>query len=206
VAPGVKLLVGKVLDNAGEGFDDNILSGIAWPCVLGARVINLSLGSERDLDGWFSWDYEVLAKRAAEGSTPAILIAAAGNDSDRNAEPQQLAPVDNPAAAPSIVAVAACDAAILPGWFSNAELDTIGLLDLTAPGVGIYSSYNDGSFRRLDGTSMAAPHVTGLAALRLELNPSLSAEVLRAELREAVRPPPRPAARRDYGQGLAIAP
>jgi subtilisin family serine protease len=148
----------------------------------------------------------VLAERVGEGPTPAILVAAAGNRSDRNALPATLAPVDNPAAAPSIIAVAACDADVLPAWFSNAELDTIGRLDVAAPGVDVYSAYNDGSFRRLDGTSMAAPHVSGLAALRLQLSPNLSPEGLRAALRDAVRSPPRPAPRRDYGHGLAIAP
>lgn len=206
VAPNAELLIGKVLNNRGKGFDDNILAGIAWAAALGARVINLSLSSTRELDGWFKWDYEVLAERVSEGPTPAILVAAAGNRSNRDGLPATLAPVDNPAAAPSIIAVAACDADMLPGSFSNAELDTIGRLDVTAPGVAVYSAYNDGSFRRLDGTSMAAPHVSGLAALRLELNPELSPAGLRAALRDAVRSPPRPAPRRDYGHGLAIAP
>lgn len=205
VAPDAELLVGKVLDNRGDGSDDTVLSGIAWASVMGARVVNLSLGGERELDGWFEQDYEVLADRVAEASAT-LLIAAAGNDSDRNAEPPTLAPVDNPAAAPSIVAVAACDSKLLPGWFSNAELDIIGRLDVSAPGVDIYSTYNDGSFAYLDGTSMATPHVAGLAALRLEMSPALSPEALRAEIRETVRRPPPPAARRDYGHGVATAP
>lgn len=206
VAPAANLLVGKVLDNSGNGFEADILSGIAWAGVSGARIINLSLTSTRVLDEWFDWEYQVLAERVAEGPTPALLIGAAGNRSDRNASPPLLAPVDNPAAAPAIVAVAACDENLRVGYFSNAELDTIGKLDVTAPGVDVYSAYNDGSFRCLSGTSMAAPHVAGLAALRLELHPDLSPEALRAELQETVRSVPRPAPRRDYGHGLAVAP
>ncbi|HYY59066.1 MAG TPA: S8 family serine peptidase, partial [Pyrinomonadaceae bacterium] len=71
--------------------------------------------------------------------------------------------------------------------FSCKKLDDIGLVDVSGPGVGVYSSFVEGGFEELNGTSMAAPHASGLAALYLEAEPSLTARQLFERLRTRAR-------------------
>jgi subtilisin len=176
VAPDAELLVGKVFDNMPNpgAIDDDIFEGIQWADENGARVVSLSLGSDRLPREPFSDTYENLASQLRNRSTNSILlVAAAGNDSNR---PFSVAAVGNPAACPSIVAVAAVDRHFRIASFSNAKLDHIGEVNLSAPGVSVFSSTTGDGFETLDGTSMATPHVAGLAALLLEANPALSAQ------------------------------
>lgn len=171
VAPEAELLVGKVLSNQGRGFDDQILAGIEWAAVAGARIISMSLGSPRTAAAAFSPLYERIAERLFEQRPGVLLIAAAGNDSRR---PWSTRPVGNPAACPSIMGIAAVDADLAVARFSNRQMDGIGRLDLAAPGVGVYSSV-PGGFAVFDGTSMATPHVAGVAALLMQQEPAATA-------------------------------
>jgi subtilisin len=182
VAPDVSLLVGKVFNNdfRPKAADDDILEGITWADEHGARIISMSLGSIRDLNGDFAPLYEQMAKKLLKRtSNSVILIAAAGNESDR---PASTAPVGNPAACPSVMAVAAVDKNKRVASFSCRQLDDIGTLDVSAPGVAIFSSFTNGEFETLDGTSMATPFVAGLAALYLQRDPKLTAQKLFDEL------------------------
>ncbi|HYG82774.1 MAG TPA: S8 family serine peptidase, partial [Pyrinomonadaceae bacterium] len=165
VAPDAELLVGKVFNNAirPKATDDDILEGITWAEENGARVISMSLGSKRNTGGDFPVLYETIAKRLLNRQANSVLmVAAAGNASDR---PHSLVCVENPAACPSIMAVAAIDEGEEVASFSCKRLDDIGAVDVSAPGVAVYSSVTGGGFEEFDGTSMAAPHVAGLAAL-----------------------------------------
>ena len=116
VAPNVELFVGKVLSNQGSGFDDQIIAGIEWAATSGARVISMSLGSARGVGDAFSPLYERVAERLLRENPGVLLIAAAGNDSNR---PFFTRPVGNPAACPSIMGVAAVDADLRIAPFSN---------------------------------------------------------------------------------------
>jgi subtilisin len=199
VAPNVGLLVGKVLSNQGSGFDDQIIAGIEWAATLGARVISMSLGSARGVGEAFSALYERVAERLLQEGPGILLIAAAGNDSDR---PVFTRPVGNPAACPSIMGVAAVDADLRVAPFSNRQMDGIGRLDISGPGVEVYSSV-PGGFDRLSGTSMATPHVAGVAALHLETTPQATAGEIWDRLLRSAQAMGDPA---DLGAGLVRVP
>jgi len=199
VAPGARLLIGKVLDDRGDGMDDRILEGIDWAADAGARVISLSLGGSRKVGGAYSVAYERVAQSLLE--TGVLIVAAAGNDSRR---PHFTKPVNDPAACPSILAVAAVDRSGRVAPFSCAAMDAIGEVDLSAPGVGVRSSWPGGGTELLSGTSMATPHVAGVAALELELRPRLGGKELWERLVGAAKPLEEPKA--DVGAGLVQAP
>jgi subtilisin family serine protease len=200
VAPKADLLVGKVLNNAGSGYDDQILDGIDWAADQGARVISMSLGSARATGGAFPVAYERVAQNLLQGAPGTLLVAAAGNSSAR---PWFTSPVENPASCPSILAVAAVDSARRVANFSCGQLDSIGEVNLSGPGVAVYSAWTGGGFRSIGGTSMATPHVAGVAALYLEDQPALNAAAL-WKLLEARAQALGNA--RDFGKGLVQAP
>lgn len=195
VAPGVTLLIGKVLDDNGDGDDDQIMAGIQWAVAQGADIISMSLGSRRPLDGRFSAPYERLARVLARRGI--LLIAAAGNDSQR---PKAIAPINNPGACPSFKAVAAVDRWSNIAPFSCGE-DNIAKVAISAPGMGVHSAWKGGNYKLLSGTSMATPHVAGAAALwveRLGKRPDLWDSISKATRRLA------PAS--DFGAGLVRVP
>lgn len=147
VAPGAELLAVRVLDASGNGYDDWIASGIVWAANNGARVINLSLGSAEPSE---------LLRRAVAYATGrgALVVCAAGNAGTT-------AP-DYPSAYPDCLSVAASDSLDRLAHWSNRG----ATVDITAPGVNILSTCIDtGRYCMMSGTSMAAPVVSGVAAL-----------------------------------------
>lgn len=166
----------------------------------------MSLGSWRAAGAPYNAFYERIASTLLQSGV--LLVAAAGNESER---PASVAAVGNPAACPSILAVAAVDSNDKVAAFSNGAIDGIGLLDVSAPGVGVYSAWAGGGYRTISGTSMACPHVAAVAALLAERRPELAANMLWKTIVNTpyVRPlPPLPAAgdRAAYGEGLIQAP
>jgi subtilisin family serine protease len=113
---------------------------------------------------------------AYKNGTGALLVAAAGNDGD--------ATLNYPAAYAEVVSVAATDNRDQRASFSNANAD----VEVAAPGVNVLSSYNssDTSYTTLSGTSMATPHVSGVAAVIFDRNPALTAAQARAKLDASV--------------------
>ena len=147
VAPGASLLAVRVLDSAGKGYDDWIASGIVWAANNGAGVINLSIGSAEPSE---------LLRRALAYATGrgALVVCAAGNAGT-------VAP-DYPSAYPDCLSVAASDSLDRLAHWSNRG----PTVDITAPGVDIWSTCIDGGgYCGMSGTSMAAPVVAGAAAL-----------------------------------------
>lgn len=175
VAPDAELLMGKVLSDKGLGSDDGVIDGIHWALERGARVISLSLGSSRAPGGAANALYEHLAHQLFTAEHGALLIAATGNESKR---PEAVAAVENPAAAASVMGVAAVNQAREVAFFSGGQRDGIGEVDVAAPGVRVYSAWPGSAYRALSGTSMATPHVAGVAALYLEQNPAWSPQAL----------------------------
>ena len=164
-------MIVKVLDARGAGTTGAVAEGISYAAANGARIINLSLGGPtRD-------PRLVEAVRAAEAAN-VLLVCSAGN-LGQNVDQKPSYPVS--LAARNLLGVAATEPARGRdlGDFSNYGRNTIGL---AAPGVDVLSSANDGGWELKSGTSMAAPHATGVAALMAAMRPDMSAAELRAEL------------------------
>lgn len=164
VAHKSEIYVGKVLSNGGSGGDGGILAGINWAIANKCAVISMSLGAPAAGSG-FSAAYENAGRAAfAAGS---LIIAAAGNDGNT--------PVNHPANCPSIMAVGALTQQLTRAGFSCiGTFPPHGSVDIAAPGVGVFSSVPvaKGTHGTKSGTSMATPHVAGIAALYAQLNPA----------------------------------
>ena len=192
--------VGKVLSNQGSGSDGGILAGINWAIANGCAVISMSLGRAASPGEPFSTIYETVARRALNRGS--LIIAAAGNESQR---PAVINPVGHPANCPSIMAVAAVDIRMRPGFFSNGGINPSGgEVNIAGPGVDVYSSWRMPlQYRSIQGTSMATPHVAGCAALWAEATGLRGLDLARQVLRSARR---LPLPVRDAGWGLVQAP
>ena len=145
VAPYISLYAVKVLGKNGTGWLSDIIEGLDWCINNGIDVVNMSLGSS---SGNLSYHEAII--RAYQAGI--VLVAASGNEGG---------PVGYPAAYSEVIAVAATDNLDNIASWSNRGPE----VDLSAPGVSIYSTYKDGYYKTLSGTSMATPHVAGAAAL-----------------------------------------
>ncbi|MGY0234441.1 S8 family peptidase [Longispora urticae] len=189
VAPGVDLLVGKVCDNAGSCQDSAVIAGMEWAAAQGARVVNLSLTGQ-PTDG--SDPLSQAVNRLSGGSGP-LFVAAAGNTGGRST-------VGTPAVADRALAVGSVGPTDQLSYFSNRGprlADAAVKPDLTAPGEGIVAARAAGTSMgspvsalrtAASGTSMAAPHVTGSAALLAQAHPGWTAEQLKAALTSSAVP------------------
>jgi subtilisin family serine protease len=196
------ICAGKVLSNQGSGQDGWILAGIQWAIKRKCRVVSMSLGARVRPGETYSRVYESVARRALRLNT--LIVAAAGNDSDRpNGD---FWPVSHPANCPSIAAVGAVDSGLGVAPFSNRGLNPAGgRVDIAGPGVNVYSSVPMPTrYRRLSGTSMATPHVAGIAALWAQQSPAATAVALYHLLVSNARPLTDPNV--DVGAGLVQAP
>ena len=166
------LIVCKALGGPqGAGTTADVAACIGWAHAAGARVISMSLGGPASR----TIAQAVTAAWDRGGRSGSLLVAAAGNDGDGRLE--------YPAALPDVVSVAATDDAGDPAPFSNANAD----VELAAPGVDILSDRAGGGYVRMSGTSMAAPHVSGVAALLAGAHPRDSARTLRGRLDATAR-------------------
>ncbi len=190
LARGVtKALIGKVLGNQG-GSSESIVSAIQWAVENGAHVISMSLGidfpglvaalvadgfppelaSSRALEGYRA-NVQLFERLAAlvraQGAfrQATLTVAAAGNESQRDVDPKFVIAVSPPAVAEGILSVAALGQGA--GGFTVAPFSNTGA-NVAAPGVAIISAKRGGGLQTMSGTSMATPHVAGVAALWAE--------------------------------------
>lgn len=147
VAPEAHLLAYKVCGDDGQCLSDDIAMAIHAAVDTGANIIVLGLGGEGD-----SSFVDDALQYAADHDV--LVVAAAGNDGPY---PDSM---DWPARNPLTIAVGA-----LASDRTVAEFSSRGSVELVAPGVNIESTFKDDGYAILSGTSMAAPHVAGLAAL-----------------------------------------
>ena len=198
VAPDASLLIGKVMSDAGSGYDNQILDGMDWAAEMGAKVISMSLGSSRGTGRPFAVAYERLASVLLRRGI--IVVAASGNASNR---PAVIRPVENPAACPSILAVAAIDRNRQIAPFSCGQLDPIGEVNISAPGVSVYSTWMGGGYHSISGTSMATPIAAGIAALYWQKHPSATGKQIWEMVTSSAVSLGMP---NDFGAGLVQAP
>lgn len=204
IAKDANLKIAKVLSDAGKGTTSSVIDAIDWAITKKFRILSLSLASPVLLNEAPSPLFETVGARALENNC--IIIAAAGNDSNRPAVPK---PVSMPANSMSVMAVGAIDGQMKVAKFSNAGLNpsTGGNVNICAPGVDIISSYpknsknKNSNYYAMSGTSMATPHVSGLIALYMEQFPKKSAKEI-WELVEAKAKPIEGLKYRDIGNGL----
>ncbi|MDX3234489.1 S8 family serine peptidase [Streptomyces sp. ME03-5709C] len=166
VAPGVRLHVGKVLSNAGSGSDSWIIAGMEWAArEAKARVVSMSLGSDQPTDGT---DPMSQAVNELSAETGALFTIAAGNSGPSEGT------VGAPGAADAALTVGAVDSSDAIADFSSRGprfRDDAMKPEITAPGVDIlaarsqWATFGTGSYATISGTSMATPHVAGVAAL-----------------------------------------
>jgi len=184
VAPGARLLNGKVCNSAGTCPTSWVLAGMEWAVANGADVVNLSLGGDQT-DGTDPLSTAVNTLTVAHNT---LFVIAAGNHGP------SAGTVSSPGAADAALTVAAVDRSDHTASFSSRGPrmgDRAVKPDLAAPGVAIAAARAAGTalgtpvddrYTRANGTSMATPHVAGAAAILAEQHPDWTAGRLKTAL------------------------
>jgi subtilisin family serine protease len=185
IAPGARLWAIKVLDSSGAGSISDIIAGIDYVTAHSNEidVVNLSFGCECS-----SPALDAAINNAVQAGV--VFVVAAGND---HKDASSFSPARNP----NVIAVSAmadsdgkCGGQGSSTKYGNddtfASFSNYGEpVDIVAPGVGILSTYSDGKYAQLSGTSMAAPHVTGGIALYESSHPGATPAQVKTALAES---------------------
>jgi thermitase len=181
VAPGVKIMAVKVLSGEGGGTQYDVMKGVAYAITNGAKVVSMSLG------GTATTSVERQFYEAAVQSG-ALVVAAAGNSADG---------LGFPAAYPGVLSVGATDSGGQLARFSNHD----ATMSVTAPGVGILSTIPGNTYAKMSGTSMAAPFVSGAAALVWSAHPDWTSAQVKEQIERTATDMGSPGVDSVYGHG-----
>lgn len=185
VSWNISLMITKFLGHHGGGTTEDAIQAIVYAADNGARVMNCSWGG----DGVSQAVYDAIEYAKTKGM---LIVAAAGNSAhNTDKKPHTPSSLDND----NIIAVAAMDNVDdMPSYFSNLGAQTV---DLAAPGSDILSTFNPRwrsglrkQYMKLSGTSMAAPHVTGLLGLMFSARPDLTWYEAKKIIMDSVRKSP----------------
>jgi subtilisin len=169
VAPDAKLASGMVIE--GGQVIDRILSGLDWVLSKNVRILSMSLG----LPGFTSAFQVIIDALRSHNVLPVIAIGNEGPNSSRS-----------PGNYTNVLSVGAMDQNNIVADFSGSQTfnrpDDPLVPDLVAPGVGVISCGPNNTYVAMDGTSMATPHIAGLAALLLQAKPAATAEELESAI------------------------
>ncbi len=184
VACEASLYVAKGLGDDGAGSDTDVAAAIRWCVSHGCRIINLSLGSD-------TLSRPIQDAVLETNRSNCLVVCAAGNSGGQ---------VNYPARLKESLAVSAVDNTRRVAPFSSRGPE----IDVAAPGVEILSSYLNGGYAVLSGTSMAAPWVSGLLALMLAADPDMdwTIDAIRRRLQAAAVDEGNPGKDYEYGYGL----
>ncbi|MDS0524841.1 chitobiase/beta-hexosaminidase C-terminal domain-containing protein [Clostridium sp. SHJSY1] len=166
VAPDASLYSVKALNSTGSGYTSDIIAGIDWAIENKMDIISMSLGSSQS-----SISLESAVNKAYNNGV--LVVAAAGNSGNSDGIGTS---IEYPANYSSVIAVGAVDSTNTRAYFSS----TGSKLEVSAPGVNVLSTYLNGSYVQMSGTSMATPFVAGNLALLKQKYPSYT----NAQLRE----------------------
>ena len=172
VAPEAQLYALKALSSGGSGFWSDVAAALEWSIENKMDIVSMSIGGTAG---------DSLLETAVTQAYQAglILVAAAGNSgtSDGTGDSVQF-----PAKYSGVIAVAATDSNDARASFSSTGLK----VELSAPGVNVFSTYLGSTYKNMNGTSMATPHVSGLAALVKSTYPNATSEEIRKKIVDSV--------------------
>lgn len=169
VSSGARLMALKALDADGGGWTSDTAVAVDYAVGNGAKIINASLGG-------YSYSQLMYDAISAANAAGVLFVAAAGNENNDN-DLQQHYPSGYDL--PNIISVAASDRLDARASFSNYGRNSV---DIGAPGAEIYSTSLNGGYMWANGTSAAAPHIAGAAAVLLGQDPSLTIAGIKAVL------------------------
>jgi subtilisin family serine protease len=191
VAYNASLYIGKVLSDGGVGVGGSVIAGINWALASNCDIISMSIQSNVPVQK----TYTQLGQKALDQKS--LIIAAAGNFSSR---PGTIVNTSAPANSPTVMAVAAVDSTCSIASFSNG-----GKIEIAGPGVDVLSSVPmPTQYGTKSGTSMATPHVSGIAALWAQSDSTYRGQALWSAVTGAAKSLSQPAT--DVGSGLVQAP
>jgi thermitase len=165
VAPSVRLLNARALDDRGDGTYADVIEALDWAVDQGARIVNLSLAGDTPS--------EALAAAVSDAQARGVLVVAAAGNNGTSA-------LTYPASLPGVLSVAALDSADAP-----VPVSTFGpWVRLGAPGLGVRATLPGGAYGGRTGSSAAAAQVSGVAALALAAAPSAAPAAIGALIEE----------------------
>ncbi|OWA33705.1 hypothetical protein B9G55_20410 [Saccharibacillus sp. O16] len=188
VAPDASLYAVKVMDKDGNGSTETLAQGLDWAIRQHMDIINLSLSFPQESPAID----DLLVKAKEQGIT---VIVAAGNNGTADGSGDTLA---FPAKSPETITIAAVDSDLHRAAFSGTGSE----VELAAPGVGIVSSSTSGKYKVGDGTSVAAPFVSGMVAVLKQADPTLTPDQVRSALRNSTTDLGTAGRDPQYGYGL----